>query len=70
MATFHLFARTEWVEPLTRIDSIEAADTPGRDAFERGADDWLEAVVIPESAMTWVLKDGDLVAPAAEELDA
>lgn len=70
MATYHLFARTGWAEPLTRIDSIEAADAPGLDGFARGGDDWLEAVVIPEAAMTWVLKDGDLVAPAAEELDA
>jgi hypothetical protein len=69
MPTFHLFARTEWAQPLTRIDSVEAADTPDLGAFGTAADAWLEAVVIPASAMTWVLKDGDLVAPAAEELD-
>lgn len=70
MATFHVFARTAYADPLTRIDTVEAATAPERGDLARGDEAWLELVVIPDDAVTWVLRDGDLVAPAAEEVEA
>lgn len=62
MPTFHLYARTDYAEPLERQATFEADEAPSLDQLpvER-SEDWLEVVLVPDAAITWVLRDADLV---------
>lgn len=69
MRTYHLFTRTEYVEPLQRQAVFEFDGVPDlEDLPVEPSDDWLEVVLAPADEMTWVLRDADLVigAEAAE----
>jgi hypothetical protein len=70
--TYHLYVRNEYAEPLARLASFEHGDVPTLDDLPVDRDpDWLEVVIIPDEAITWVLKDADLVTePTAEEVPA
>lgn len=60
MASFLVFGRTAYADPLALIDTVEAAATPGLDDLDTGTD-WLELVVVPTDAAIWVQRDGDVV---------
>lgn len=66
MATLHVYARTQYADPLEHLGDVDAADPaelsvdqatggPGDDG------DWLEVAVIPADAVVWVIRDGELV---------
>jgi hypothetical protein len=60
--TFHLYTRTAYADPLERQATFDADETPGLDDLPVArSDDWLEVVLVPDAAMTWVLRDADLV---------
>jgi hypothetical protein len=62
MTTFHLFSRTAYADPLERVTTFEHDGTPGLDDLPVGRDPaWLEVVVVPDDALTWVLCGGSLV---------
>jgi hypothetical protein len=62
MTTFHLFSRNAYADPLERVTTFEHDGTPGLDDLPVDRDpDWLEVVVIPDDALTWVLHEGSLV---------
>jgi hypothetical protein len=60
--TFHLYARTDYADPLERQATFDADQVPTLDEvpIDR-SDDWLEVVLVPDDAITWVLRDADLV---------
>lgn len=60
MSRYVVFARNEYAEPLAKVGEAEHDDTPGLDDLDVG-DDWLELTVVPEDALIWVLRDGELV---------
>ncbi len=81
MALHHVYARTEFGEPLARLGGVESDDTPDLatavavgpehldDDEEAEADpDWLEVVTIADDALVWVIRDGDLTGPAAQAM--
>lgn len=62
MPTFHLYTRTDYADPLERQATFDADAAPGlHDLPVERSDAWLEAVIIPDDAITWVLRDADLV---------
>ncbi len=70
MTVHHVYTRTEWAEPLTRLDAVEADDVPDVDAAVGVDHDWLEVAVIRDDALVWVIRDGDLVGDATEAAGA
>ncbi|MFA9430262.1 hypothetical protein [Egicoccus sp. AB-alg2] len=74
--TYHLYVRTAYADPLERLTSFEHDGVPRLEDLPVEVDPaWLEAVLIPDEAITWVLRDGDLVTepgprPATEEVPA
>lgn len=66
MPVHHVYTRTEWAEPLARLDQVESDDIPDVAAAVGEGHDWLEVAVIPDEAMVWVVRDGDLVGDAAK----
>lgn len=63
--TYLVFTRTEYAQPLEYLETIEAE--PGQVSLAdipRGDEGWLEVMLVPETAMTWVLRDADLVVAA------
>jgi hypothetical protein len=70
--TYHLYVRNEYAEPLARVATFEHDAVPTLDDLPVDRDPgWLEVVVIPDEAITWVLRDADLVTePTAEEVPA
>jgi hypothetical protein len=52
--TLLVYGRTAYEEPLEAVGSVEEGEDP-RGAFPR---DWVELVVIPESEIRWIVRDG------------
>jgi len=65
MATYLVFGRTDYAEPLALLTTVESDDAPGRSDLDVG-DDWLELVAVPEPEAIWVVRDGRLVVERAE----
>jgi hypothetical protein len=63
MATYLVFGRREYAEPLGLLTTVDAATTPDRADLDVG-DDWLELVLAPEDAAIWVIRDAHLVVRA------
>ncbi|WP_052665972.1 hypothetical protein [Nitriliruptor alkaliphilus] len=62
MPTFHLYTRTEYAEPLERLATFDAPRAPSlEDLPVDRSEGWLEVVLVPDDAITWVLRDADLV---------
>lgn len=61
MATYLVFGRTEYAQPLALLSSVEADTPPQVDDLDVG-EDWLELVLVPSDDVIWVLRDGNLVA--------
>ncbi|MBY5163238.1 hypothetical protein [Salsipaludibacter albus] len=69
--TVHVYARTEFAEPLEHLRDVDAddpADLSVEDAT--GGGDWLEVAVVPADRLVWVIRDGELVDRAHEEVPA
>jgi hypothetical protein len=60
MATYLVFGRTQYAEPLALLTTMESTDPPTRQDLVVG-DDWLELVVVPETAAIWVVRNARLV---------
>ena len=60
MVTYLVFGRTQYADPLALLTTVESTDPPGRQDLAVG-DDWLELVVVPETAAIWVIRDARLV---------
>lgn len=58
MATYLVFGRTEYAEPLALVSTVDAAAPPAIDDLDTGSE-WLELVLVPAAAAIWVLRDGD-----------
>ncbi len=56
---YFVFARREYSEPLTQVGTLEApAGRSVRDATaQQYGDHWLELVAIPESQLTWAIRE-------------
>jgi hypothetical protein len=66
--TYHLYVRNDYAEPLARFATFEHDTVPTLDDLPVERDpDWLEVVVVPDEAITWVLRDADLVTESAPE---
>jgi hypothetical protein len=59
MATFLVFGRTAYAEPLALVSTVEAAASPAIDDLGIG-NEWLELVLVPADKAIWVLRDGDV----------
>lgn len=64
---WRVMARTEYAEPLEEhaiVESVEAPDlstaTAAADAFHDEPQAWLEVAVVPDDAVLWVIRDGEL----------
>lgn len=57
MATYLVFGRTEYAQPLALVSTVDAATPPALDSIDPGGG-WLELVLVPENAAIWVLRDG------------
>jgi len=59
MASYLVFARTEYDEPLELRGDIEAAsdEEASKLAVERFGEQWLEMVLVPEKEVHWVQRD-------------
>lgn len=60
MATYMVFGRTEYAQPLALLSTVEADAPPQVDDLDVG-EDWLELVLVPSDDVIWVLRDGNLV---------
>lgn len=65
MARHHVFARTEYADPLSHEGEVDSDGVPDL-ATATDRDDWLEVAVIPDDAMIWVIRDGHLVEDPAD----
>lgn len=65
MPVHHVYTRAEWAEPLARLDQVESDHVPDVVTTVGEDHDWLEVAVIPDDALVWVIRDGDLVGDAA-----
>jgi hypothetical protein len=65
MATYLVFGRTDYAEPLALLTTVESDDPPDRSDLDVG-DDWLELVAVPEPEAIWIIRDGHLVVERAE----
>jgi hypothetical protein len=63
MATYLVFGRREYAEPLALLTTVDAATMPDREDLDVG-DGWLELVLVPEDAAVWVIRDAHLVVRA------
>ena len=56
MERYLVFARTRYEEPLSQegILEVDVGDDAAARATERFGDHWLELVLIPTSALSWV----------------
>jgi len=56
VARYLVFARTRYEEPLSQEGTLEvdAGDDAAARATERFGDHWLELVLIPTGALSWV----------------
>jgi hypothetical protein len=61
MATYHLYVRSEYAEPLQRHATFEHDGQPTLDDLPDRDEGWLEVVVVPDDAITWVLRGADLI---------
>jgi hypothetical protein len=59
MATYLVFGRTEYAEPLALVSTVEASTPPAIDDLDIGSE-WLELVLVPAEKAIWVLRDGDI----------
>lgn len=65
MATYMVFARREYADPLELIDIVESTEVPTLD--DLGADEgWLELVVVPADQVIWIERDGELLGASVE----
>jgi hypothetical protein len=55
MATYLVFGRTEYAEPLALVSTVEASAPPAVDDI---SGEWLELVAAPANAVIWVLRNG------------
>ena len=51
------FGRTAYEEPLVELGPVE----DGEDVLTAFPQEWVELVTIPESAMHWIIRDGEEV---------
>jgi hypothetical protein len=65
MATYLVFGRRRYAEPLALLTTVESSDPPTRQDLDVG-DDWLELVVVPETEAIWVVRDARLVVDRRE----
>jgi hypothetical protein len=65
MATYLVFGRTRYAEPLALLTSVESDAPPDRHDLDDG-NDWLELVAVPEAEAIWVIRDAHLVVDRAE----
>jgi hypothetical protein len=65
MATFLVFGRTEYAQPLALVSTVEAGVTPAVDDLGIGSE-WLELVLVPADKAIWVLRDGDVAWTGAD----
>lgn len=79
MPTLHVYARTEYAEPLAHLHDVEVdagadpADLASEDVTADNTGDttdWLEVAVIPADAAVWVIRDGELVDRASDRAPA
>lgn len=62
MATYHVFARHRYADPLSKVAEVEADAVPTLETLPIKRDpDWLELVVIPDADIRWVIRGGRLV---------
>jgi hypothetical protein len=64
MAVSMVFARREYAEPLALVQTIETDAPPALSDLDVG-DDWLELVLVPQTAAIWVIRDARLAADRA-----
>jgi hypothetical protein len=65
MATYLVFGRTDYAEPLALLTTMESDAAPARHDLDVG-DGWLELVAVPETEAIWVVRDGHLVVERAD----
>lgn len=60
MERYRVLGRTAYAEPLEHRGTVEAADDGGaaEAALDRFGDRWVELVLVPERAVTWVVGGG------------
>jgi hypothetical protein len=59
MATYLVFGRTEYAEPLALVSTVEATAPPAIEELDIG-NEWLELVLVPADKAIWVLRGGDI----------
>ena len=64
MAFSMVFARREYTEPLALVHTVDTDPAPALSDLDVG-EDWLELVLVPQSAAIWVIRDARLVADRA-----
>ena len=64
MATYLVFGRTEYAQPLALVSTVDADMPPRLDDLGVGTD-WLELALVPSDDVIWIVRDGDLVADRA-----
>ena len=55
-----VFGRREFAEPLALVQTLETDPAPALSDLDVG-EDWLELVLVPQSAAIWVIRDARLV---------
>lgn len=65
MATYLVFGRTEYAQPLALVSTVDADAPPPLDDLGVGTD-WLELALVPLGDVIWIVRDGDMVADRAE----
>lgn len=70
MATYLVFGRTSYPQPLEHRGTLEAPDpeTAARQAHRRFGEGWVELVLVPAEQVYWVLRSvaGERVVGAVE----
>lgn len=65
MATYLVFGRTEYAQPLALVSTVDADAPPQLDDLGVGMD-WLELALVPLGDVIWIVRDGDMVADRAK----
>jgi hypothetical protein len=62
VATYHVFARSAYADPLGHVTEVELDELPSLETLPVDRDPtWIELVVIPDDDIHWVIRDGRLV---------
>jgi len=64
LATYLVFGRTEYAQPLALVSTVDVDMPPRLDDLGVGTD-WLELALVPSDDVIWIVRDGDLVADRA-----